>query len=112
MNLVVQLPVCWKVQLIQFAGTFPQPFLLGYMLTALALSSRGGVKEGRAQVRGDSGWYRECGEPKLGQMDTENRDEKTAVGMNLRSHSIDKLNRYDRRIDGSVPLYGSGSSGA
>ena len=40
----------------------PQPFLLGYMLTALALSSRGGVKEGRAQVRGDSGWYRECGE--------------------------------------------------
>ena len=40
----------------------PQPFLLGYMLTALALSSRGGVKEGRAQVRGDAGCYRECGE--------------------------------------------------
>eukprot|EP01049_Picozoa_sp_SAG25_P025387 SAG25_NODE_12025_length_289_cov_1.078947_2_plen_49_part_01 len=26
----------------------PQPFLLGYMLTALAVSSRGGVKEDRA----------------------------------------------------------------
>ena len=39
----------------------PQPFLLGYMLTALAVSSRGGMKEGRAQVRGDAGWYRESG---------------------------------------------------
>eukprot|EP01047_Picozoa_sp_COSAG01_P025693 COSAG01_NODE_1633_length_9666_cov_569.421135_5_plen_83_part_00 len=39
----------------------PQPFLLRYMLTALAVSSRGGVKEDRAQVRGDAGCYRECG---------------------------------------------------
>eukprot|EP01047_Picozoa_sp_COSAG01_P111474 COSAG01_NODE_40255_length_465_cov_135.554645_1_plen_82_part_01 len=39
----------------------PQPFLLGYMLTAPAVSSRGGVKEDRARVRGDAGCYRECG---------------------------------------------------
>jgi hypothetical protein len=36
--------------------------------------------------------------PKLGQMDTENRHPKTASALNLRSHSIDKLNHYDRRI--------------
>jgi hypothetical protein len=31
-------------------------------------------------------------------MDTENRHPKTASALNLRSHSIDKLNHYDRRI--------------